>query len=460
MSDLFLGVDLGTSGLKTAVVHADGVVVGEAEAAYTVARPAPGYAEIDPQVWEAALTVALAQLGDLRFDAVGIAGQMHGLVLVDANGLPCRPAMLWPDRRAEGELAAWRALQPDQRLRLANPFVAGMAGPMLKWVQDNEPQVLASATAAMQPKDYVRSRLGGPIVAERSDASATLLWDVPGDGWAFDIVEDLRLPGELLPEIVTSSHIVGQAQLPGAPALVAGAGDTPAALLGSGGLGPGEVQINLGTGAQILIGMQSPEPVADPATHLYADAGHAWYGMVAIQNAGLALNKVRQWLGLPWEAFFALAGSAPTGAGGVSVVPFLAGERGGVATPSSRGAWLGLSDATTPSHLARAAIEGMIFTVRRGLELLTRTPTTVRASGGGVREQLVAQMLADVLGAVVHVIPDRSASALGAAMLAAAGVGQLLPTASAEPAAYVPQQSPDVQASYLRWLDRLSAADL
>lgn len=460
MTDLFLGIDLGTSGLKVAAVVSDGVVVAEAEAPYAVQRPAPGQAEIAPQEWENALNSALAQLGELRFDAVGIAGQMHGLVLVDADGQPCRPAMLWPDRRAQGELAAWRDLDPAQRLRLANPITAGMAGPMLSWVQHNEPLMLRGARAALQPKDYVRSRLGGPVVAERSDASATLLWDVPADGWAFDIVEALGLPGELLPGVVASSHVVGQARLKGEPALVAGAGDTPAALLGTGGLGAGEVQINLGTGAQILIGVDSPRPVADPVTHLYADAGAAWYGMAALQNAGLALNKVREWLGMRWPAFFTLAGSAPVGAGGVSVVPFLAGERGGVASPSSRGAWLGLTDATTSAHLARAAIEGMLFTVREGLELLCDTPRVVRVSGGGVREEFVAQMLADVLGTVIHVVPERSASALGAAMLAAQGVGRTLAVAGIEPVVFEPVDGPELQAAYRLWSDRLFAADL
>ena len=459
MSDLFLGIDLGTSGLKVAAVSADGAVVAESEASYAVERPSPGRAEISPDKWEAALNIALAQLGDLRFAAVGIDGQMHGLVLVDGEGRPCRPAILWPDRRAEAELAAWRELTLDQRLRLANPLTAGMAGPMVKWVQNHEPDVLCRATAALQPKDYLRSRLGGPMVTERSDASATLLWDVPGDGWALDVVDSLGLPRGMLPVVVGSSHVVGQARLPGDPALVAGAGDTPAALLGAGGLAPGEVQINLGTGAQILIGVASPQPVAEPVTHLYADAGTCWYGMAAIQNAGLALNKVREWLGLEWSDFFAMAGSSPEGAAGVSVLPFLAGERGGVAGPNSRGAWIGLTDATTSADLARAAVEGMLFTVRRGLELLSDVPAAVRVSGGGVREPFVAQMLADVLGAQIRVVPERSASALGAAMLAAAGVGRTLPPPAVEPVVFEPHERPALAQAYERWVSRLGAAD-
>lgn len=460
MSDLFLGIDLGTSGVKVAAVREDGTVAAQWEASYALQRPHPGYAEIAPQEWERALQRALQPLADLRFASVGIAGQMHGLVLVDDAGAPCRPAMLWPDRRAQNELAAWRGLSSAQRLRLANPLVAGMAGPMLHWVKDNEPLTWQCATAALQPKDYVRSRLGGPLVAERSDASATLLWDVPGDTWAADVVTSLGLPADLLPDVVPSHWVVGQAALPGEPALVAGAGDTPAALLGAGGLAPGHVQINLGTGAQILVGVAEPQPTPDPVTHLYADAGSAWYGMAAIQNGGLALNKTREWLGLQWPDFFAAALSCPTGAGGVSVIPYLAGERGGVAQPATRGAWLGLSDSTTPAHLARAAIEGMLFTVRQGVELLAGPQQQVRVSGGGVREPFVGQLLADVLGATVSVVPDRSASALGAAMLAATGVGQTIAVASGQPVVFQPRQAADVESAYRCWVERLPAGDM
>ena len=460
MSDLYLGIDLGTSGVKVAAVREDGTVAAQAEASYTVERPHPGYAEIAPQQWDDAVQRALEPMAGLRFASVGIAGQMHGLVLVDDEGAPCRPAMLWPDRRALGELAAWRGLSSAQRLRLANPLVAGMAGPMLHWVKDNEPLTWQCAAVALQPKDYVRFHLGGPLVAERSDASATLLWDIPGDTWDLDIVAALGLPAELLPDVVPSHWVVGQAALPGEPALVAGAGDTPAALLGTGGLQTGQVQINLGTGAQILVGVAEPRPTPDPLTHLYADAASAWYGMAAIQNGGLALNRAREWLGLQWSDFFAAAASSQTGAGGVSVIPYLAGERGGVAQPSSRGAWLGMSDATTPADLARAAIEGMLFTVRQGVELLAGAQQAVRVSGGGVREPFVAQMLADVLDATISVVPDRSASALGAAMLAATGVGQTIAVASGQPLVFEPRENGELEHAYRRWVARRPAGDM
>lgn len=460
MEPLHLGIDLGTSGLKVAAVNGAGRVLVEAEQSYAIDRPSPDRAEIDPRVWVQALSSAVAALGDVSFVSAGIAGQMHGLVLVDARGEACRPAMLWPDRRAQAQLSRWQDLGPDASRRLANPLVAGMAGPMLAWVLDNEPEVLARARWAVQPKDYLRGQLGGALVTERSDASATLLWDVPADAWAFDLIDALGLPAGLLATVVPSDTAVGQARLPGGPVLVAGAGDTPAALLGSGGLSPGQVQINVGTGAQVLLGVAEPQPSSTPVTHLYADAGQAWYAMAAIQNGGLALNKVREWLGLSWPEFFERASSAQVGAGGVSVVPFLSGERGGVASPSSRGAWLGLTGATSSADLARAAVEAMLFAIRRGVQLLGTRPDVVRATGGGLRDAMVAQSLADVLRARVDVIPERSASAIGAAMLAARGVGLDLPLASPAPRVFEPRASAALEAAYELWCERLVAGEV
>jgi xylulokinase len=353
-------------------------------------------------------------------------------------------------------------LPAQARAGLGNPLVAGMTGPMLSWVAASEPDVLAAATVALLPKDYVRSVLGGPPCTERSDASATLLWDVGADGWATAVVAELGLPGELLPEVRDSAAVVTQTRWPGAAhdvPVVVGAADTAAALLAGGGLAPGAVQVNLGSGAQVLGGVDTPEPVADPATHLYADPVGGWYAMAAIRNAGLALDRVRQLLDLSWEALFGLAEAAAPGAGGVSFLPFLSGERGGVAGPSSHGAWLGLDERTTRAELARAALEGMVFCVRRGVDLVGARPQQVRLSGGGARSAAVRQALADLLGAELELVPARSASAIGAAMLAAQGAGSPLPVTSRATSVVSPEAAPELQAAYEQWVERLPSAD-
>ena len=466
---VYVGADLGTSGLKLVAVDADGSVVAEAEQAYPVQTPRPGWTEADPQTWVSALRAACEsvapQLRGHRVAGLGIAGQMHGLVLCAADGRPVRPAMLWPDRRAEVALPAWRSLPPQARARLANPLVAGMTGPMLAWAAAAEPDVLASATVALLPKDYVRSVLGGPACTERSDASATLLWDVESDGWATDLVAELGLRGDLLPDVRDSAAVVAEAAWPaddtaarGVP-LVVGAADTAAALHAGGGLAPGAVQVNLGSGAQVLCGVDEPKPATDPATHLYADPVGGWYAMAAIRNAGLALDRVRHLLDLTWDDLFGLAETTAPGAGGVSFLPFLSGERGGVAGPSSRGAWLGLDDRTTRAELARAALEGMVFAVRRGVDLVGARPAQVRVSGGGTRSPAVRQALADVLGAELELVPARSASAIGAAMLAAQGAGSALPITSQVTTVVSPGPAPELSVAYERWSERLPSAD-
>jgi xylulokinase len=182
--------------------------------------------------------------------------------------------------------------------------------------------------------------------------------------------------------------------------------------------------------------------------------------MVALQNGGLALDVVRQWLQMSWAQVFDAAAGTPAGAGGVSVIPYLTGERGAVAQPTSRGAWLGLSDTTTAQDLARAAVEGMVFAVARGVEVLAGSRDRIRMTGGGARNPVVVQALADLLGARVDVLPDRSASAIGAAMLAAAGVGRSLPVAGDPPTTYEPQVNPALRSAYEQWEARAAAADL
>ena len=436
MSELFLGLDLGTSGLKAAVVHVDGQVVAEVEAGYTVESPEPGFAQIDPAAWEAAVEQALAQLPGLEFAAVGIAGQMHGVVLMDASGAAVRPAILWPDRRAEPQLQLWRALSEGQRGRLANPLIAGMAGPILAWWDEHDPGALREAAVAVQPKDYVRSRLGGPPVSERSDACATLLWDVPADAWAGDVVAAVGVPERLLPQIVPSDQVVATAALPGDPVLVAGAGDTPAALLGLGGLVDGQVQVNVGSGVQVLMRADA-QPVTDPVTRLYADAAGGWYAMCAIQDGGLALDRVRRRLGLRWDEFFARAAAATSRAGELPVVTS--------------------ADPTSVDDLALAAVEAMVFSVRRGLELLGRPYDSVQMSGGGARVPLVGQMLAAALGVPVSVVPDRSTSALGAAMLAAAGLDHRIPVRPGGAVTHNPVVTPGLEDAYRLWVRRAEA---
>jgi xylulokinase len=441
----FLGIDLGTSGLKLALLGADGALLAEAEAAYEVRRPHAGWAETDPAEWVAALRSARAALPPVSIAAVGVTGQMHGAVLCDQSGVPVRPAVLWPDQRATAELDRWRAIPAPARDRLANPLVPGMTGPIAAWLATHEPDAVARATHLLLPKDYLRLTIAGPPVTERSDASATLLWDMVADGWS--PAAAALLPARLLPAVVPPDTVVGSV---GDTAVIAGCADTPAAMLAVGTVD--DLQINLGTGAQVLRRVAAPRPVSDPVTHLYAAADEGWYAMAAVQNAGLALDWVCGVLGFSWADLIAAAAAAPAGAGGVTFLPFLTGERGGLAGPSSRGGWLGLRASTTRAELARAAVEAMVFAVRRSAELLGPLGPAVRVTGGGAREPLVRQLLADCLGVVVRRVDVRSASATGAALLAARAVGAPVEPDRVTPPDTVPREDRALESSYHSWL--------
>jgi xylulokinase len=436
---VLVGIDLGTSGVKVVALGLDGVVHAEAAREYPVHSSAPGQAETHPEDWWDAVVAALGEAlscGALEVAGVGLDGQMHGLALADEDGSPVRPALLWADSRATSEVSAWEELPGPIRHRLANPLSPGMAGPLLLWVRRNEPAAYERAHAALLPKDWLRHRLtGGEFATDPSDASATLLWDVPGDGWAEDVVTKVGLDAALLPPVRPSGARAGAlsgAGLSGVDAgvpVAVGAADTAAALLATGLTDPKDLQISVGTGAQIVRPVRDPVVTPHPRTHLYRSAAkdNRWYAMAAVQNAGLALGWARRVLGLSWEELYAAA-DGPPGAGGVTFVPYLTGERSPVLSAQARGAWLGLDLASDRASLAQAAVEGVAFAIRHALEALPSAPLEhARLVGGGTTAPGFRTLLADVLGIPLRPVGVRSASAVGAAMLAAQAAGLPMP---------------------------------
>ncbi|QIN84022.1 xylulokinase [Rubrobacter tropicus] len=441
---MLLGLDLGTGSVKALLLAEDGSVCGESSAPYPVNATRSGWAESAPgDWWDAVVGAARSAVGGRGDEvaAIGLSGQMHGVVLSDGDGLPLRPAVLWADTRSGEELAAYRDL--DERLRrgLANPPAVGMAGPSLLWLRRHEPEAYGAASWALQPKDWLRLRLTGEAAAEPSDASATLLYDLLSDDWACSVVETLGLRADLLAPLVPSGGAAGALARDAAEALglraglpvAAGAADTAAAMLGVGLSRPGPVQLTVGTGAQIF--SPKAEPVPDPRerTHLYrAAAPGLWYSMAAIQNSGLALEWARKVLGATWKEVYEEAFSVPPGAKGVTFLPYLSGERTPRFDPAARGAWTGLGLDHTRGHLLRAALEGVAFALREGLEALVEAGTPapeLRLAGGGSggdRGEQWRQLLADVLGRPLRLLSGSVApvaSARGAALLAGLASG-------------------------------------
>ena len=455
-----LGLDLGTSSAKAVVVDAGGKVLSQASAGYTVTSAVAGYAESEPAHWWSAVTAcareavhAAGHAAGARPSAIGLSGQMHGLVLASADGEALRPALLWADSRATGSLRAYRLLGSRALARLANPLAPGMTGPMLVWIAENEPRTYAEARWALPPKDWLRARLTGEVHAEPSDASATLLYDVIGDRWDLEVVSGLGLEAGLLAPLLPSAgapagHLVAQAAtdlgLPAGIPVAAGAGDTAAAALGS-GIGPGDIQLTVGTGAQVIRPITAPVSRADAGVNLYRSATpDGWYHMGATVSAGLSLNWVREVMNATWEELYA---SADRPGQGPIFVPHLSGERTPYSDPALRGSWSSLSLADDRTSLLRSALEGTAFAIRDALDALLKgqglkgqglegqgledqglegqRPPCLRLAGGGTLAAGWRQLLADVLGWPLYAVDVPAASGRGAALLGAHAAGLL-----------------------------------
>ena len=434
-----LALDLGTSSLKALVLDREGGTLSLASAAYPIDAPHPDWSETDPAAWWAAAVEATAQAlhaaGQPAIAGIGLSGQMHGPTLVGPDREPLRPAILWSDGRAARFAPRFAAMPDGQRRRLANPFISGAALPVLAWLADHEPAVLRRARWQLQPKDALRTFLvDSDPVTDASDASATLLWDVPADGWAVDIAEAWGVDPRLLPAVRPSGAVAGPLTAragkalgvdPGIPVAV-GSADAAASALGSGFVTPGGVQLSVGTGAQ-AVAMRATASI-DPTgrTHLYRAAPEGrWYAMAAVQNAGLALDWARRTLNVEWPAVYAAIPDGPLPADAPLFIPHLTQERPFQAHPGPGAGWVGAHLHHTTDDLLAAAVEGVIFGIRLALEALPGVPgsATLRLSGGGGLDPRYRQLLADVLGRDLQLVEGRAASARGAALLGGVAAG-------------------------------------
>ncbi len=458
----FLGIDLGTGSLKLAIVDESGHEQAAASVAYAIETPHPGWAETHVQTWWRALCEAAARLpADAReqVKAIGFSGQMHGVVLTDAQGNAVRPAMLWPDTRALGLLDAWPAPQP-------NPVAPGMAGPLLRWIVLHEPQSAQAARWALQPKDWLRVALGGEVLTDPSDACAIALAN-PAGVWDGTQLDRLGLPHDWFAPLAPSYAAGGVLSKDAAAALglragivlATGGGDTPCAALGSGLAQEGDALLTTGTGGQIVV-LASQEPAATQGLHRYRAVSDHWYRMAAMQNVGVALETVRGWLGYEWKDAYHDAFAADA-APGLTFLPYLTGERTPWLNPAARGGWMGLALGHTRGTLMRAAFEGVAFSLRAGLDAIRASGAQVsalRLAGGGSVDARWRQLLADALDAELYAVDCPNAAARGAAILGGLASGHwhagdlaaLAPTASRVAG---PQNDAAIAGRYARFLD-------
>jgi xylulokinase len=468
-----LGIDLGTSQVKALVMAPDGEILGRGRAGYRVVSPGEGLAETDPAQWwrgtVAAVREALADASaDVEVEAVGVAGQMHGVVLADADGAAVRPAILWLDRRAETEAARYGELPAELTGPLGNQASAGMAGPMLGWLAAHEPDALRQARWALQPKDWLRMRLTGQAATDPTDASGTLLFDLTRGAWARDLIDALGLPADMLPPILGATEVAGRLRpqsagelgLPPGVPVATGAADTAAALYAS-GLDAGWALLTVGTGGQWMVPEGEFRPM--PSTNLFAAVGGGFYRLAPVQNAGVALDWVRGVLGVSWEQLYDTA-ARPWRADTPVFLPYLARERW---DPATAGAWEGLTLGHDRDDLVRGAIEGVAFLLRKRLDDLRAAghqPEAVLLGGGGVTHPAWRQLLADVVALPLHPADTSWLSAVGAARAGAAAAGMEGTGESRgrsgywNSAAVVPGERNLASAGYDRFTHKLSAS--
>jgi xylulokinase len=446
---LFLGLDVGTSGVKAILVDPTGTVEAAATAPLSLATPHPGWAEQDPEAWwEAsrdAIRGALARMPASRVAAVGLSGQMHSSVFLDREGKVIRPALLWCDGRTTAQCREIETRAGGEaRLRdlVCNPALEGFTLPKVLWLRSQEPAAFARLATVMLAKDFVRLRLTGAASAEPSDASGTLMFDPARLRWSRDLMDAVGLPLSLLPEVGGSSEVLGRvtaeaARLTGLMAgtpVVGGGADNACGAAGVGVITPGEAVSSWGTSGTVLA--PTGEPKVDPGlrAHTFCHvAPNTWYVMGVVLSAGGSFAWYRDQLARDLagtdqadDRLVEEAGDVPPGAGGLTFLPYLQGERTPHRDASLRGAFLGLSLAHTRAHLTRAVLEGVCFALRDSVEILRElgiAPSYLLLTGGGARNPFIRRLQADVFGLPVTTVNREEGPAYGAALLAAVGAG-------------------------------------
>jgi xylulokinase len=444
MANKLLGIDVGTGGTRAVLLDEAGRVLGAATAEHAeMASPELGWAEHDPRDWWRATCVAVAECltaagaTGAEVSAVGLSGQMHGLVLLDAAGDVLRPALIWCDQRTEEECRAITERVGAKRLieLTANPALTGFTLPKIWWVRAHEPEIWSRVRSIMLPKDYVRFRLTGARATDVADASGTLLFDVVNRCWSVEMLKASDLKAEILPEVFESPKISGRVSKEGAAAsglrdgtpVVAGAGDQAAGAVGMGIVEPGNVSATIGTSGVVFAATSSPvvEPKGRIHTFCHAIPGR-WHVMGVTQGAGLSLRWFREQFagGASYDALMKEAAEAPAGADGLLWAPYLMGERTPHLDPNARGALVGLTAQHTRAHVIRAILEGVAFSLRDTFTIFRELGVpvkSIRLGGGGARSPLWQQIQADIYGMPVDLVAAEEGAAYGAALLAGVG---------------------------------------
>lgn len=448
-----IGIDLSTTAATTLVLHENGTVISSASEEYPLLTPHHNWAEQNPDDWWAATkksiqrALAHTAIDRREIKAIGLTGQMHGLVLMDKTGRVLRPAILWNDQRTDEECKWITEQMGFSRLVecVANPALCGFTAPKILWVKRHEPQVYEKIAHVLLPKDYIRYCLTGVYATDVSDASGMLLLDVRKRTWSQEMLTLLGIAREWLPTCFESTEITGhithaiarETGLPSGIPVVAGAGDQAAHAVGSGIVRQGLVSATIGTSGVVFA--HTDTLTIDPQARLHAfchAVPHTWHQMGVMLSAGGSLRWFRDTFCAEEKIRAAQQGcdvydivigqtyAIPVGSEGLLFMPYLTGERTPYPDPDARGAFIGLTIRHTKAHCIRAVLEGVAFGLRDSLELIKNMGqriTEVRVSGGGARSDIWRHILADVFGTEIVMTTITEGAAYGAALLAGVG---------------------------------------
>ena len=444
--DYFLGIDTSTTSSKALLIDSHGGVVAVASSPHTLQTPKPLWSEQDPLEWWDAVSASIrlvlekAGIGGERIAAVGLTGQMHGLVLLDGSGNVLRPAILWNDQRTQSQCdEIHRRIGRERFIQITgNVALTGFTAPKILWVQENEPEVYAKAKHVLLPKDFIRLKLTGEYAMDKADGAGTVLFDLNLRDWSADVLEALQIDRSWMPRTFEGTEFTGRITEEAASAtglkagtpVAAGGGDQAAQAVGVGAVEPGIVGLTVGTSGVIFA--TTPSALVEPEGRLHAFC-HAvpglWHFMGVMLSAAGSLQWYRDTLApnMSFEDLVKEAESASAGCEGLLFLPYLSGERTPYPDPLARGSFIGLTLRHSRAHMTRAVLEGVAFGLKDSFTLIQNAGlggiTQVRASGGGTKGALWRQILASVLEAELVTVNTSEGAAFGAALLAGVGSG-------------------------------------
>ena len=447
MRRLFLGIDVSTTGAKALLIDEAGAFVASATTPLTVQSPRPLWSEQNPHEWWMGTwrsirdVMAKAAVAADEIAAVGLTGQMHGLVLLDSDRRVLRPAILWNDQRTAAECDLIRSRMGGKHRLVeitGNDALTGFTAPKILWVRAHEPEVYEKAALVLLPKDYVRLRLTEVAAMDKADGSGTLLFDLAARDWSGEVLDRLEIPQAWMPKTFEGPEITGQVSRraaeetglrEGTP-VMAGGGDQAAGAVGAGAVRPGVVALTLGTSGVLFAATESPLKEPEGRLHAFCHAVPArWHFMGVTLAAAGSLQWYRDTLapGVPFEALVAEAAEVPAGSDGLLFTPYLSGERTPHPDPMARASFVGLTVRHRRAHLTRAVLEGVAFSMRDCFALLGEAGLPkvrgVRIAGGGAKSPLWRKIVASALDSEVVTVNSTEGAAYGAALLAGTGSG-------------------------------------